>query len=162
MCGFVGVLNDKELNHSLLMSTTNTLSHRGPDDNGTWCDLENGLGLGHARLSILDLSDHGHQPMISKNKEHIIVFNGEIYNHLKLKKKIEKDKEVNWHGHSDTEILLEYISTYGIDRSLKEINGMFSVALWNRNTKELILARVHVGQKPLYYGWDDKIFFFFI
>lgn len=160
MCGFVGVLNDKELNHSLLMSMTNTLSHRGPDDNGTWCDLENGLGLGHARLSILDLSDHGHQPMISKNKEHIIVFNGEIYNHLKLKKKIEKDKEVNWHGHSDTEILLEYISTYGIDRSLKEINGMFSFALWNRNTKELILARDHVGQKPLYYGWDDKIFFF--
>ena len=160
MCGFVGVFNDKELNHSVLMSMTNTLNHRGPDDRGIWSSLEDGLGLGHVRLSIIDLSIHGHQPMISKNNNHIIVFNGEIYNHLQIRSEIENLVKVEWNGYSDTETLLESLSIFGIDKTLKKINGMFSFALWNKETKELILARDHTGQKPLYYGWDGNIFFF--
>jgi asparagine synthase (glutamine-hydrolysing) len=161
----------------------NSLRHRGPDDLGLWMDESAGLALGHRRLAILDLSPAGHQPMISACGRYVMAFNGEIYNHLELRGKlgapevsqltrndrveensIERARTGGWRGHSDTETLLVGIAAWGLEATLKICVGMFAIALWDRQTRTLSLARDRLGEKPLYYGWvgngDDRAFAF--
>ena len=137
MCGIVGVFGEKELSNlgNCIEKMTETLLHRGPDSSGTWIDQENKIALGHRRLSILELSKAGHQPMESSCGRFVLSFNGEIYNHLDLRKDIEKLTEIdknlnsNWKGGSDTETLLEGFSLFGVKKTLKMTVGMFALAL---------------------------------
>ena len=123
---------------------------RGPDDLGTWADAEAGVAFGHRRLAILDLSPAGHQPMMSSTGRYVIAFNGEIYNHLELRKELP---EVAWRGHSDTETLLAGVEVWGLEATLQRCVGMFAIALWDSQERTLQLARDRFGEKPLYYGW---------
>jgi len=167
MCGFVGVLRkttDRNLYHTLL-DMSNALMHRGPDDGGVWVDSKSSMGLAHRRLSIVDLSKAGHQPMSSSSGQFVIAFNGEIYNHHKLREELNKCNDIPcWRGHSDTETLLMAIEVWGIEKTLKKSVGMFAFALWDNKNKTLALARDRVGEKPLYYGWqgegDERSFLF--
>lgn len=134
---------------------------RGPDDCGVWLDAEAGVALAHRRLSILDLSPAGHQPMLSASGQYVIAFNGEIYNHLELRAEVEKiGSTVKWRGHSDTETLLAGFEAWGIEATLKKAVGMFALALWDRSARTLTLARDRLGEKPLYYGWQGDTFLF--
>ena len=161
MCGFTGIWRNKislnlEINN-ILRQMNNTIISRGPDDEGYWIDEVSGLGISHRRLSIIDLSSAGRQPMESSDNRFLIAFNGEIYNHLNLRKKIENEKYFfNWKGNSDTETLLEYITNYGLLNALENIIGMFSFALWDKKKKKIFLVRDRFGEKPLYYGWDNS------
>lgn len=135
--------------------------HRGPDDSGTWLDASHGIALAHRRLSILDLSPAGHQPMHSGSGRFVLVFNGEIYNHLELRKQLElQDVAVAWRGHSDTETLLACVDAWGLERTLSASVGMFALALWDRRERTLQLARDRMGEKPLYYGWQNGALLF--
>ena len=130
------------------------IHHRGPDSSGFWLDEALGLGLVHTRLSIVELSELGAQPMVSHCSNFVMVFNGEIYNHLDIRSEIQKKgMDVKWRGHSDTETLLEAISLCGIDWALEQSIGMFAFAVWNKATAKLVLARDRMGEKPLYAGW---------
>jgi len=168
MCGIVGIFGEKELSSlgNCIERMTETLLHRGPDSSGTWIDQENKIALGHRRLSILELSEAGHQPMKSSCGRFVLSFNGEIYNHLDLRKDIEKlaevDKNLNfkWRGGSDTETLLEGFSLLGVKKTLKMTVGMFALALWDKEEKRLYLTRDRIGEKPLYYGWSNNNFIF--
>jgi asparagine synthase (glutamine-hydrolysing) len=161
MCGIIGFLGDDNtsIEHTA-NEMTHTLHHRGPDDHGIWCDLKSQIALGHARLSILDLTSAGHQPMISKSGRYILAFNGEIYNHLSLRKELESNTVVSWRGHSDTETLLEAIEQWGFEKTLKKMVGMFAISLWDTKEQNLYLARDRMGEKPLYYGFQNKTFMF--
>jgi asparagine synthase (glutamine-hydrolysing) len=133
------------------------LLHRGPDDSGTWSDPNTGVALGHRRLAIVDLSAAGHQPMHSVCERFVIAFNGEIYNHLDLRKQLDQLVVAPvWRGHADTETLLAAFSVWGLERTLEAANGMFAIALWDRQLKTLTLARDRFGEKPLYYGLVGK------
>ena len=143
---------------------TAALTHRGPDDAGVWVDDEAGLALGHRRLSVVDLSPAGHQPMLSACGRYVIAFNGEIYNHLELRAELERldsglrrddgsDDDFRWRGHSDTETLLACFAAWGVEQTLQRCVGMFAIALWDCQTRTLTLARDRLGEKPLYYGW---------
>jgi asparagine synthase (glutamine-hydrolysing) len=137
------------------------LVHRGPDDAGFWVDAALGVGLAHRRLSILDLSPAGHQPMRSGSGRYEIVFNGEIYNHLQVRQELQQGGEVReWRGRSDTETLLAAVEAWGLAASLKRCVGMFALALWDRQRSVLTLARDRVGEKPLYYGRIGDAFLF--
>jgi asparagine synthase (glutamine-hydrolysing) len=137
------------------------LTHRGPDDSGTWCDSESGYAVSHRRLSIIDLSPNGHQPMLSASSRWVLAYNGEIYNHLELRQRLEDRSEApSWRGHSDTETLLACIEAWGIETTLKRSVGMFALALWDRKERSLCLARDRMGEKPLYYGWQKDTFLF--
>jgi asparagine synthase (glutamine-hydrolysing) len=170
MCGFAGFLGTsascaQEEPHALLKRMTDAIIHRGPDDSGHWCDGEQGIGLGHRRLSIVDLSPAGHQPMRSPSSRYVIVFNGEIYNHLSLRDALESSgRGAAWRGHSDTETLLAGFDAWGIQGTLERAIGMFAFAVWDRQTGELTLGRDRAGEKPLYYGWQgqgsDAVFLF--
>lgn len=163
MCGLAGVwsLGDFRLSRESLPKMTAAIAHRGPDSDGHWFDADAGIALGHRRLSIVDLSPAGHQPMQSASGRYVVVFNGEIYNHLNLRKDLEKSGHVfSWRGHSDTETLLAGIEVWGFEETLKRSIGMFAIALWDRETRSLQLARDRLGEKPLYYGWHGKHFFF--
>ncbi len=157
MCGISGLWSNfgtKDKHKISIKRMNEALYHRGPDGFGIWNDSEEMLFLGHTRLSILDLSLLGSQPMVSHNERYVISFNGEIYNHLELKKEQEKiNRNIKWRGHSDTEILLEMISSYGLENTLPKCSGMFSLAIWDREEKSLKLARDRIGEKPLYYGF---------
>lgn len=131
---------------------TQALSHRGPDADGLWQDPECGLLLGHRRLSIIDLSAEGAQPMVSASERYVLAYNGEIYNFQALRKQLELEG-VNFRGHSDTEVLLALIEKDGFEQSLEKISGMFAFALWDRKNRMLHFARDHMGKKPLYIGW---------
>ena len=162
MCGFAGFLSnnnfDKNTNIDILKDMSNEIIYRGPDDFGIFYDNENRIGLSHRRLAILDLTEAGKQPMKSKNSKYIMVFNGEIYNHLELRSLLKiKNYSISWNGHSDTETLLELFSIFGINESLKLCVGMFSFALWDTEHKELILGRDRFGEKPIYYGWQKNL-----
>src|SRR6266568_6787884 len=163
MCGISGFWQSQPENKDRLSETAGamarTLVHRGPDDGGIWVDAEAGIGLGHRRLSILDLSSAGHQPMTSSCGRHVIVFNGEIYNFLEVKKELLALGH-SFRGSSDTEVLLEGIARWGVRDTLKRVNGMFAFAVWDRQGRSLTLARDHVGIKPLYYGWVGDAFVF--
>ena len=130
------------------------LAHRGPDDEGVYLEPEAGLGLAHRRLAILDLSPEGHQPMISPSGRYVIVYNGEIYNHLELRERLRRElPEIAFRGGSDTETLLAVVERWGVACALKALNGMFAFALWDRQARCLYLARDRMGEKPLYVGW---------
>jgi asparagine synthase (glutamine-hydrolysing) len=161
MCGFAGSFGTGKCDENSLHRMVSTLYHRGPDDHGIWVDKYSGIGLAHARLAILDLSPAGHQPMSSASGRYVIVFNGEIYNHLKLRAELEQTNQVlNWRGHSDTETLLACFYAWGIEVTLRKSVGMFAFALWDNKTLTLSLARDRLGEKPLYYGWQGDIFLF--
>ena len=134
-----------------------SIVHRGPDDYGHWIDAEAGVALGHRRLSIIDLSAAGRQPMISESGRYVIVFNGEIYNHLDLRTRL---KNCHWKSSSDTETILAAFEAWGFSETLSQINGMFAIALWDTKVRCLYLARDRMGEKPLYYGWDRGVFLF--
>jgi asparagine synthase (glutamine-hydrolysing) len=136
-----------------------TLKHRGPDDSGVWVDADVGLALGFRRLSVLDTSRSGHQPMVSACGRWVTVFNGEIYNHKELRKELEAEG-TRFQGSSDTEVMLAVISQRGLSHALKAFNGMFAMALWDRQERQLHLVRDRLGEKPLYYGWADQCFLF--
>ena len=166
MCGISGIIKQNNTNtfdlESEIVKMSQSLRHRGPDNSGTWIDNNNGVALGHQRLSILDLSAAGNQPMQLQNKNLVLSFNGEIYNHLEIRKKLENEARSNfqWKSHSDTETLLRAFDTWGTSETLKICSGMFSIALWNKTTKILTLARDRLGEKPLYYGWVNNDFIF--
>lgn len=161
MCGFTGYYtpggSDSAAAESLATAMAATLTHRGPDDAGCWVDGAAGIALAHRRLSILDLSPAGHQPMASPSGRYVIAFNGEIYNHLDLRKALG---EHAWRGHSDTETLVAAIEAWGLVETLRRSVGMFALALWDRELHELSLARDRLGEKPLYCGWQGGSFFF--
>jgi len=140
---------------ALLAPMTDAIAHRGPDDQGAWIDPAAGIALGHRRLSIIDVSTAGHQPMVSAGGQFWIVFNGEIYNFGKMREALERDGAGPWRGHSDTEVLLEAIARWGVRDALEQAVGMFAFALWDRQKRTLTLARDRFGEKPLYYGWHE-------
>jgi asparagine synthase (glutamine-hydrolysing) len=165
MCGMTGFwqryggARDTLLAQAQAMSTR--LSHRGPDDSGVWCDEAAGIVLAQRRLSILDLSPAGHQPMHSTDGRYVIVFNGEIYNHLELRERLHAEHAAPaWRGHSDTETLLACFVAWGVERTLQASVGMFAFALWDRQQRALTLARDRMGEKPLYYGWQGDTLLF--
>lgn len=170
MCGLTGFWSfSTDEPSQVVRRMTDVLTHRGPDDSGIWVDNESGIALGHRRLSIMDLSPAGHQPMLSRCGRFVLVFNGEIYNHLDIRKELEKctshleltDRgNIAWRGHSDTETLLMAISCWGLEKTLNKTNGMFAFALWDRESRKLILARDRMGEKPLYYGRSGDTFLF--
>ena len=162
MCGITGILSSGGFDLSSQISLmTQTLVHRGPDGAGVWTDPDAGIALGHRRLSIVDLSPAGQQPMISPSGRYVLVLNGEIYNHLELKSDLHiAHPDVSWRGHSDTEILLTAIDTWGLEAALQAAVGMFALALWDRKDRCLYLARDRFGEKPLYYGWNQGVFIF--
>lgn len=155
MCGIAGfltrILSDDPLNIATRMA--DAIVYRGPDDAGVWIDDAAGVVLAHQRLAIVDLSPAGHQPMVSVNGRYVIAFNGEIYNHLDLRRELVMPA---WRGHSDTETLLAGIEAWGIETTLKRSTGMFAIALWDKKTRILTLARDRMGEKPLYYGWQGS------
>lgn len=161
LCGFVelGAPRSRERLSKLLDVMSGTLKHRGPDSDGQWLDAENGLGFGHRRLAIIDLSPAGHQPMHSADGRFVIAYNGEIYNHQMLRKELE-GKGCRFRGHSDTEVILAAVSTWGAEEAIGHLNGMFAYALWDRNHNSLQLVRDRLGKKPLYYGWMGDSFLF--
>lgn len=164
MCGIVGFWdNSQQLNADQLVPMvqrmSDTLLHRGPDDGGTWVDAEAGSALGHRRLAIVDLSPEGHQPMVSADGRYVIVFNGEVYNFLELRRQLEQLGH-RFRGHSDTEVMLAAFSQWGLDAAVKSFNGMFAFALWDRQERVLHLGRDRLGEKPLYYSWFGQTFLF--
>ena len=164
MCGISGFWrNSADQNIDWLKKTAtnmaNTLVHRGPDDSGTWVDQEVGLALSHRRLSIMDVSDNGHQPMISADGRFVITYNGEVYNFQELRQQLEK-KGHFFKGHSDTEVMLAAFVQWGVEESVKQFNGMFAFAVWDRRDRLLWLTRDRIGEKPLFFGVQDGTFFF--
>lgn len=153
MCGIVGVLSYQDtFNHvGSIVSMSNTLAHRGPDDKGAWSEPH--VSLAHRRLSVIDLSASGAQPMHSSSGRYVIVYNGEVYNHKSLRDLLGKS---DWRGSSDTETVIELIDKFGVEVTLKKIEGMFAFALWDRKKRQMTLARDRAGEKPLFYGWIDK------
>lgn len=166
MCGIAGLLANHAVDRSLLETMVRPIAHRGPDDEGVWIDAEAGVGLGHRRLSIIDLSPLGHQPMGSNDGRWVLSYNGEIYNHLELRRALEASGQgavgngFPWRGHSDTETLVECIAAWGLKETLQKSVGMFALALWDRKERRLLLARDRFGEKPLYYGWTGGDFVF--
>jgi asparagine synthase (glutamine-hydrolysing) len=161
MCGIAGFVRTREAlaqpDQLILEAMTRTLYHRGPDDEGLWTDADAGVALGHRRLAIIDLSAAGHQPMASPRGRWMMVFNGEIYNHLDLRDALARAGAApTWRGHSDTETLLAGFEHWGVVGTLQRAVGMFAIALWDRQTRTLQLARDRFGEKPLYYGWTGE------
>ncbi|MEW5913610.1 MAG: asparagine synthase (glutamine-hydrolyzing) [Thermodesulfobacteriota bacterium] len=168
MCGIAGFMQGGgRLGREELLAQVEpmcaALARRGPDDQGAWAEPAAGLALGHRRLSILDLSPSGAQPMLSHDGRWVLIYNGEIYNHLEIKKELEAAEPAlagAWRGHSDTEVLLEAVARWGLERALGAAAGMFALAIWDRRQRRLSLARDRLGKKPLYYGWQKGVFVF--
>lgn len=161
MCGIAGMLSRKPVAAEWLEAMASTLVHRGPDDSGIWSDPEAGIGLAHRRLAIVDLSPHGHQPMVSQSGRFVLSYNGEIYNHSALRSELALGGGgPAWRGHSDTETLVEAIAAWGLEATLAKCVGMFALAVWDRRERTLTLARDRFGEKPLYYGWVAGHFMF--
>jgi asparagine synthase (glutamine-hydrolysing) len=167
MCGIAGYIavsvpGDR---NRVIECMITALRHRGPDDSGFWQDDNAGVFLGHRRLSIVDLSEAGHQPMMSASGRYSIVYNGEIYNHLELRRLLDDEGtrrgcKMSWRGHSDTEVFLAAVESWGIQRAIESCVGMFAIAIWDRMDRVLTLARDRLGEKPLYYGWVNGSFLF--
>ncbi len=160
MCGFAGYLGNGPWNHPdaappLLQRMAATISSRGPDDWGVWHD--SGIGLAHRRLSIVDLSAAGHQPMVCHAGRLVMVFNGEIYNHIELRNELHvAGLAPTWRGHSDSETLLAGFLSWGVRATIERCVGMFAFALWDKHDRVLHLGRDRLGEKPLYYGWQGQ------
>jgi asparagine synthase (glutamine-hydrolysing) len=162
MCGISGLIRPGAAGSDLttpLMQMVEAQCHRGPDDSGVWSDAETGVGLGHDRLAIIDLSPTGHQPMASADGRYVITFNGEIYNYRELRERLAGLGH-QFRGTSDTEVMLAAISQWGIRDGTERFNGMFAFAVWDRQERQLHLARDRFGEKPLYYGWMGTTFAF--
>jgi asparagine synthase (glutamine-hydrolysing) len=160
MCGIWGFVG-QPLDPAVSTRIGESLAHRGPDDAGVWSDPSAGVTLGHRRLAIVDLSAAGHQPMTSACGRFVVVFNGEIYNHLDLRSELERiGAAPAWRGHSDTETMLAAFVQWGITAAVQRMTGMFAFALWDRERRELTLARDRLGEKPLYFGRLGKAFVF--
>lgn len=158
MCAIAGILNAVSFDPKYpLRSMIGVMQHRGPDDRDVWTDGP--VGLGHARLAILDRSNAGHQPMTSASGRYILTYNGEIYNYQELGRELE-EKGVRFRGQSDTEVLLEAIAQWGLLEAVKKCHGMFAFGLWDREKQELSLVRDRLGIKPLYYGWAGEALVF--
>ena len=161
IAGYVGPVAASEAATTVLKAMTDAISYRGPDDYGAWVDAALGVGLAHRRLSIVDLSPAGHQPMVSASGRFVIVYNGEIYNHSALGKELlESDAALTFVGHSDTEIMLAAFERWGVIGALQRFNGMFAFALFDRQERRLHLSRDRIGEKPLYYTTMNGSFVF--
>lgn len=166
MCGITGFIDRRgrlvpERMREVGLAMADRIRHRGPDRGGVWLDNEAGVVLAHRRLSIIDLSAAGDQPMVSACGRYVISFNGEIYNFQDVRARVEQEKpDLPWRGHSDTEVLLEAIATFGFEATLQLLVGMFAFALWDRRERRLLLARDRLGEKPLYFGTVGGIFYF--
>ena len=166
MCGIAGFWVEKpvmsrQLAVDVAVKMARTIQSRGPDAEAFWHDHEAGISFAHRRLSILDLSPAGAQPMFSQSGRYVIIFNGEIYNHLELRGILESQTGgISWRGRSDTETLLAAIEVWGVEGALVRILGMFAFAVWDTRLRELYLARDRIGEKPLYYGWNGSAFLF--
>jgi asparagine synthase (glutamine-hydrolysing) len=160
MCGIFGLipLNEKVKRRQLTL-LVDKLAHRGPDASGVWLSKDSSVGLGHRRLSIIDLSNFGAQPMESTSGRYVISFNGEIYNFKKLRKELELLNNI-FRGNSDTEVILAAIDTWGIQITLQKLRGMFALGIWDNHMSALTLARDRIGIKPLYFGSGKKGFCF--
>jgi asparagine synthase (glutamine-hydrolysing) len=158
MCGLTGYLGSAAGQDpaQLLTRMGDTIISRGPDSSGVWFDADAGIGLSHRRLAIVDLTEAGHQPMVSASGRHVFAFNGEIYNHTKLRLELDREVSTHWRGHSDTETLLACMETWGVAKALERAVGMFAFAVWDRQTRLLTLGRDRLGEKPLYYGWQGS------
>ena len=155
MCGIVGLVNfdSKPVTTELLNVMTSSVSHRGPDGNGTWCDSN--VGLGHSRLSIIDLSMNASQPFVSFDGRYIMSYNGEVYNYITLKD--ELSKRYKFKSNSDSEVVLYLRRMYGLPQ---KFNGMFVLSIFDQKTKEMFIARDRYGIKPLYYSEGNNFFVF--
>lgn len=162
MCGLTGFCNFRDISEDaeqICISMASKLIHRGPDDSGVWVNREQGVALGHRRLSIQDLSSNGHQPMESSSGRYIVAYNGEIYNFKELQSELDS-LGFKFRGHSDTEILLAAVDAWGLTDAVNRFTGMFAIAMWNREHRVLSLVRDRLGEKPLYYGWQGNTFLF--
>lgn len=165
MCGLTGLWDvnheaDADVLRETVLRMADTLRHRGPNDRGAWVDPEAGIALGFRRLSIVDLSPEGHQPMTSAGGRYVLTFNGEIYNYPELRRELEGGSGPPFRGHSDTEVMLAAIERWGLVGSLDRFVGMFAFALWDRAERTLHLGRDRLGEKPLYYGRMGSTFLF--
>ena len=166
MCGIAGFIQSQRsninINYNVVASEmARAIQHRGPDNKGVWFDNVLKVAMAYQRLAVLDLTENGNQPMKSQSGRWIIVYNGEIYNHLQLRKDlVDAGFKVAWKGFSDTETLLACIDFWGIEKSLSKITGMFAFAIWDNKNKKLYLARDRFGEKPLYYGLINNHFVF--
>jgi len=161
MCGLAGFFSPEGIicgreAQRILANMQVRIAHRGSDASGQWIDAAHGIALGHQRLSIIDVSDNGNQPMTSPSGRFVIVFNGEIYNHLELREDLQaREPALHFVGGSDTESLLAGFDFWGIRETLRRATGMFAFALWDKMNRRLILGRDRFGEKPLYYGWQN-------
>lgn len=166
MCGIAGSLTkntplDTSAVQANIRRMTAAINHRGPDQGDLWLDAEAGIALGHRRLSIVDISSAGRQPMDSACARYVIAFNGEVYNHTEIRAELNKlNAALKWRGHSDTEVMLAAITQWGLDAAVSRFVGMFAFALWDRKERALHLVRDRMGEKPLYYGWIGNVFLF--
>ena len=160
MCGLSGFIdsnrsfNNDEM-HALIKKMTRELIHRGPDDEGYWCDNKNHIALGFRRLAIIETSQIGHQPMVSEDNQFAMVFNGEIYNYIEIKQQLALEG-VLIEANSDSVVLFNALMHWGVEKTLSLVNGMFAIAFWHGHQKKLYLLRDRLGQKPLYYFFDGK------
>ncbi len=162
MCGIAGFLfahRETDAPGDVAIRMANRLRHRGPDDEGSWADEAAGAALGFRRLSIIDLSADGRQPMISSSGRYVVIHNGEIYNFIELREELTRGG-ARFRGGSDTEALLAAVEAWGLEAALGRFVGMFAFALWDRRERTLHLARDRMGEKPLYYGWAGRSFLF--
>src|SRR5271166_2494434 len=166
MCGIAGFLDSRaRTSHADMRDVAQqmgrSLRHRGPDSGGYWFNERSGIALAHRRLAIIDVSETGNQPMASADGRFVISFNGEIYNHLSIRKALEECAHApKWRGTSDTETILAAFAAWGVSETLPRLRGMFAFALWDKERRRLYLARDRVGEKPLYYGWLGTVFVF--
>jgi len=164
VCGIAGFLQDSSLKDgaaAVVERMARTIAHRGSDDSGVWLDRDAGIALSHRRLSIIDVSPAGHQPMVSHSGRFVISYNGEIYNFGDIRREVDESPGgITWRGGSDTEVLLAAIDRWGVAGTLERLNGMFAFAVWDRKTRVLTLARDRMGEKPLYFGSSGGVFLF--
>ncbi|KQB09450.1 asparagine synthase (glutamine-hydrolyzing) [Vibrio metoecus] len=165
MCGIAGFVGWKTpaLVESTLRTMGDQIQTRGPDSQGIWASSDGGIGFVHQRLAIVDLSDAGHQPMLSDCGRYVLVFNGEIYNHLSVRQGLKDafgEKASHWKGHSDTETLLKAIVLLGLEKALEQIVGMYAFAIYDYEQKTIALVRDRMGEKPLYWGAQNGTFLF--
>lgn len=160
MCGIAGFWNARAATSDTALTTARqmgrSLSHRGPDGEGIWSNDLRGPCLIHRRLAIVDLTSTGHQPMSSSNGRYVMVLNGEIYNHSTLRRELDNSSTIKWRGTSDTEVLLEAISAWGLNLALSRVRGMFAIALYDQQQEKLYLIRDIFGEKPLYYAIHEN------
>ena len=166
MCGLTGFWDpnltlgcSQENMNVLVQAMADQIDHRGPDSSGVWCDEKSGIALGHRRLSIVDLSPAGHQPMISPSSRMMLAYNGEIYNTAELREALCQTGE-QFRGYSDTEVILRACEIWGVENTCKKLIGMFAFALWDAKENCLYLVRDVSGIKPLYWGFLNRVLFF--